>query len=93
MLWLLGLILLIWAITHFYLRGEDLSAYDQPRPASMSGDAPPSEGLRQAEKVFQDLFKSTRKGDFAQLLAERINGACQFQTPEYIVAAIEALAR
>jgi monoterpene epsilon-lactone hydrolase len=59
MLWLLGLVLLIWAITHFYLRGEDLSAYDQPRPASMSGDAPPSEGLLQAEKFFQDLFKSS----------------------------------
>lgn len=58
MFWLLGLVLLIWAITHFYLKGEDLSAYDQPRPASMSGDSPASDGLLEAEKFFQDMFQS-----------------------------------
>jgi putative ATP-dependent endonuclease of OLD family len=43
--------------------------------------------------AIQGLFKSTRKGDFAQLLAERINGGEAFTTPGYIAAAIEALVR
>jgi putative ATP-dependent endonuclease of OLD family len=39
----------------------------------------------------QRLFKSTRKGDFAQLLAERIHAGEPFTTPAYIAQAIEAL--
>ena len=44
-------------------------------------------------KAVRDLFKSTRKGDFAQILAERITEGEAFTTPSYIVAAIEALVR
>lgn len=32
MFWFLLIVVVIWAVTHFYLRGEDLSAYDTPAP-------------------------------------------------------------
>lgn len=41
--------------------------------------------------AIRDLFKVTRKGDFAQLLADKIDQGEAFQTPAYIAAAIEAL--
>ena len=41
MAWLLVIILLLWAITQFYLKGEDLSPYDQPVQAPFR-DGPPS---------------------------------------------------
>ena len=43
--------------------------------------------------AIQGLFTSTRKGDFAQILAERISEGEAFKTPGYIAAAIEALVR
>ncbi len=55
MVWLLVLVLIVWALTHFYLRGEDLSAYDTPKPASMSGNAPASEGLLEVEAMLAGL--------------------------------------
>ncbi|HEX3529198.1 MAG TPA: AAA family ATPase [Thermoanaerobaculia bacterium] len=39
----------------------------------------------------QSLFNSTRKGDFAQILSEKIEEGETFTTPPYITAAIEAL--
>jgi putative ATP-dependent endonuclease of OLD family len=42
-------------------------------------------------RAVQALFASTRKGDFAQMLAENINRGDAFTTPGYITAAIEAL--
>ena len=41
MTWIIGLAVLIWATTRFYLRGEDLSLYDHPRPEPFS-NRPPS---------------------------------------------------
>ncbi len=43
--------------------------------------------------AIQALFKVTRKGDFAQILADRIDKGESFKTPDYIAAAIEALVR
>jgi len=42
-------------------------------------------------RAIQSLFEVTRKGDFAQLLAEEINGDKPFVVPGYIKRAIEAL--
>ncbi len=41
----------------------------------------------------QALFEDTRKGDFAQLLAEAINDTASFVVPAYIREAIEALVK
>lgn len=61
----------------------------------------PQSGLRWDEAVaasgdaqavaIQSLFRTTRKGDFAQILADRIGQGEAFQVPTYITAAIEAL--
>lgn len=42
-------------------------------------------------KAIQDLFETTPKGDFAQLLAEKIAGSQTFVVPNYIRNSIEAL--
>jgi putative ATP-dependent endonuclease of OLD family len=44
-------------------------------------------------KAIQQLFESTRKGEFAHLLAERINNGAAFQVPAYLKDAIEALVK
>ena len=44
-------------------------------------------------KAIQALFESTRKGDFAQILAEKISEEAAFTVPPYIEAAIEALVK
>jgi len=50
--------------------------------------------LREAQaKAIQSLFESTRKGDFAQILAEKISEGAAFTVPAYIKAAIEALVK
>jgi putative ATP-dependent endonuclease of OLD family len=41
--------------------------------------------------AIQKLFETTRKGDFAQLLAEEINAGKAFTVPPYLKRAIEAL--
>jgi putative ATP-dependent endonuclease of OLD family len=41
--------------------------------------------------AIQNLFETTRKGDFAQLLAEAINADKAFVVPTYLKRAIEAL--
>ena len=47
-------------------------------------------GAAQAVAI-QKLFETTRKGDFAQLVAEEINNGTVFAVPAYLKAAIEAL--
>jgi putative ATP-dependent endonuclease of the OLD family len=42
-------------------------------------------------KAIQALFESTRKGDFAHILAEKIAQGAAFKVPVYIKEAIEAL--
>ncbi|MFZ5710993.1 MAG: ATP-dependent nuclease [Pseudomonadota bacterium] len=49
-------------------------------------------GAAQAVAI-QKLFETTRKGDFAQLLAEEINNGKAFTVPAYLKAAIEALVK
>jgi len=41
--------------------------------------------------AIRGIFQSTRKGDFAQILADKISQGEEFKTPDYIVDAIEAL--
>lgn len=41
--------------------------------------------------AIQQLFETTRKGDFAQLLAEQINDGRAFSVPNYLKRAVEAL--
>ncbi len=55
-------------------------------------DAIAKEGDERA-KAIQALFESTRKGDFAQILAEKIGKGAQFTVPAYIKAAIEQLVK
>src|SRR5205823_12997445 len=47
-------------------------------------------GSAQAAAI-QSLFETTRKGDFAQLLAEAISDGNQFVVPQYIAQAINAI--
>lgn len=49
-------------------------------------------GAAQAVAI-QKLFETTRKGDFAQLVAEEINGGRAFTVPAYLKVAIEALVK
>ncbi len=49
-------------------------------------------GAAQAVAI-QKLFETTRKGDFAQLLAEEINKGTAFTVPGYLKTAIEALVK
>ena len=44
-------------------------------------------------KAIQSLFESTRKGDFAQILAEKIGEGAAFIVPPYIETAIEVLVK
>ena len=49
---------------------------------------------RAAQAVaIQKLFETTRKGDFAQLVAEEINKGVVFTVPAYLKTAIEALVK
>ena len=43
--------------------------------------------------AIQDLFETTRKGDFAHILADKIAEGEDFSVPDYIQQAIEALVR
>lgn len=44
-------------------------------------------------RAIQSIFESTRKGDFAQILAEKIMNGASFVVPPYIKTAIEELVR
>jgi len=55
-------------------------------------DAASKTGDEQARAI-QALFESTRKGDFAQILADKISEGAAFSVPPYIIAAIEALVK
>jgi len=44
-------------------------------------------------RAIQDLFGSTAKGDFAQILAEALRKVTDFHVPAYLRTAIEALVR
>jgi putative ATP-dependent endonuclease of the OLD family len=61
-----------------------------PRSAAKWDSAEELGGDDRASAI-QSLFEDTRKGDFAQLLAEEINCVAAFTVPVYIREAIEAL--
>ena len=44
-------------------------------------------------RAIQDLFGTTRKGDFAHILADKIACGAAFAVPPFIRQAIEALVR
>ena len=55
-------------------------------------DAAVAAGTGEAQaRAIQDLFGDTPKGDFAQLLADAIGTAKDFQVPQYLRTAIESL--
>ena len=63
-----------------------------PRSEDKWGAAVSLDGLERAQAV-QGLFTDTPKGDFAQLLADRIVEDRAFEVPGYIREAIEALVK
>ncbi|MCH9052006.1 MAG: AAA family ATPase [Proteobacteria bacterium] len=63
-----------------------------PRSEAKWDAAANQTGNEQAHAI-QDLFKDTRKGDFAHILADKIAEGETFNVPPYIRQAIEALVR
>lgn len=63
-----------------------------PRSADKWDAAVVQAGAPQAAAI-QKLFETTRKGDFAQLVAEDISNGTDFTVPAYLKAAIEALVK
>ena len=61
-----------------------------PRSAEKWDAAVGQDGDAQAVAI-QRLFETTRKGDFAQLLAESISSGAVFIVPDYLKRAIEAI--
>lgn len=61
-----------------------------PKSAEKWDTAIAMTGEQQALAI-QKIFKRTRKGDFAQLLAKRIEDGADFTVPDYIKDAIDAL--
>ena len=47
-------------------------------------------GHKQADAI-QALFKNTRKGDFAQILAEKVAKNPKFVVPKYLIDAVESV--
>lgn len=66
-----------------YLQLHPRSGAKWDAAVALNGDA-------QAVAI-QELFKTTRKGDFAQLLAEEIDSGKDFTVPDYLDRAINAL--
>lgn len=64
----------------------------RPRSAEKWDAAVGQAGAAQSVAI-QKLFETTRKGDFAQLIAEEINNGKAFTVPAYLKAAIEALVK
>lgn len=63
-----------------------------PRSADKWDAAVALAGAAQAVAI-QKLFEMTRKGDFAQLVAEEINKGTAFTVPAYLATAINALVK
>lgn len=66
-----------------YLELHPRSSGKWDKAVALSGD--------ERAKAIHKIFKSTRKGDFAQLLAKRIEDGEAFKVPTYINDAIEAV--
>ena len=61
-----------------------------PKSAKKWDDACSKTGIEQAVAI-QNLFLNTRKGDFVQVLAERLTKGKPFAVPDYIATAIRRL--
>ncbi len=66
-----------------YLELHPKSAKKWDKATALSGD--------ERARAIHKIFKSTRKGDFAQLLAKEIEDGKPFKVPAYIKKAIEAV--
>lgn len=62
----------------------------RPQSEATWNNAVAGDGDARARSV-QDLFKNTPKGDFAQILAEKVAASETFNVPSYLRDAIEAL--
>lgn len=68
------------------------SAYLALRPRSEANwDAALAKSGDEQARAFQKLFETTRKGDYAQVLAQQIEDGAAFTAPQYLTDAIEAL--
>lgn len=63
-----------------------------PRSETKWNEAVALTGYAQAQAV-QKIFKDTPKGDFAQLLAEKVTNSADFHVPRYLIDAIEAVVK
>jgi putative ATP-dependent endonuclease of OLD family len=70
---------------------REVYLYFHPRSRAKWEEALAKDGRDQA-KAIQSLFDDTPKGDFAQLLSEKILESETFRVPEYLRRAIEAIA-
>ncbi len=70
-------------LRNVYLELHPRSRRKWDNAAALSGDA--------RAKAIHKIFKTTRKGDFAQMLAKRIEDGEAFKVPAYIGEAIEAV--
>jgi len=66
---LLALVALIWAVDVFYLRGPDLSEFDQPIGQSRSSGKEPSEELKAVVASFSGIFLILKRTPLSQHLA------------------------
>ena len=70
------------------------TVYVQLHPRSEEKwDAAVAETGNAQARAIQKLFETTRKGDFAQLLADAINTGAAFVVPSYIKRAIDAIVK
>ena len=69
MLWVLGLILSVWAIGQFYLRGEDLRVYDHPRVTPRSN----SPGFSQQHANSMAFLQAAMEGAKKLSLSKRLH--------------------
>lgn len=68
------------------------TAYLALRPRSeTTWDAALAKSGDERAQAFQKLFETTRKGDYAQVLAQQIEDGAAFAAPKYLTDAIEAL--
>lgn len=69
--WVLALVALVWVIGHFYLRGEDLSAFDLPAGERRAIGREPSEEIKAVVAslggIFDTVNRTPRRGRMAFL--------------------------
>ena len=61
LLWIIGIFIIFWAIEFFYLRGENIDAFDQPAGQSFATGAAPNSEHKQIENLLKENFGSVQK--------------------------------